>query len=266
MDFITTITDRDTWFFRSSTVFNQIYVNGLSGTDGAIYLNGQNIYGQLSGNAISLSTIQGLTGGWESTYSTVQTNSALWEESTDISYLSGRIDINTNNIINIAAISATWNDAYTNLISNSAAYLTAVDISLLASTSANWDSTYTTVQGNSATTWLGDSAVDSLVHSDSAQWYYQGTDLKTLSANWENTFNTVSTLSASWDDMPDLSQYAPLSGASFYGNISVADIINANSFSISGIIGHTHSKRIVLMDEDGDSFLFYLRGGVLTIT
>ena len=48
MNFITTITDRDTWFFRSSTWFNQIHVDGLSGTDGAIYLNGVNLYNILS--------------------------------------------------------------------------------------------------------------------------------------------------------------------------------------------------------------------------
>jgi len=63
---------------------------------------------------------------------------------------------------------------------------------LIASTSGNWNSTYTTVNTNSATTWLGDSAVDSLVHNTSATW------------------NNVSALS----------QYLPLSGGTITGNLS----------------------------------------------
>lgn len=164
MKFITTISDRDTWFFRSSTWFNRIYVNGLSGNDGAIYLNGVNLYGTLSSNANLISGLQSLSGNWEDTYTimmqnsadwisaytTVLANSASWEESTDISYLSGRIDSNTNDITNIGLISA------------------------------NWNSTYTTVNTNSSTTWLGDTAVDSLVHSNSANWntsYYNISNL-----------------------------------------------------------------------------------------
>lgn len=180
MNFITTITDRDTWFFRSSTWFNQIHVDGLSGNDGAIYLNGVNLYGTLSSNANLISGLQSLSGNWEDTYTimmhnsanwdsvytTVLANSASWEESTDISYLSGRIDENTNDITNIGNVSA------------------------------NWNSTYTTVNTNSSTTWLGDTAVDSLVHSDSGKWYYQGTDLKLLSANWDSTYTTVQSNSA----------------------------------------------------------------------
>lgn len=39
----TVISEKDTWFFRTSTFFYKIYVNGLSGNDGVIILNGVDI-------------------------------------------------------------------------------------------------------------------------------------------------------------------------------------------------------------------------------
>lgn len=346
MDFITTITDRDTWFFRSSTWFNQIHVDGLSGSDGAIFLNGQNIYEQISGNTALLSTIQEITSSLSSVFSTVQTNSALWDESTDITYLSGRIDSNIESITTISFISgnwnsvfstvqlnsattwlgdsavdslvhnnsSNWNDAYTNLIINSAAYLTSIDLGQIPNVSANWDSTYTTVQLNSAdwnyqgsdvkllsanwestfTTVCANSAlwdestdinylsgrIDSNTNNItnisivSANWNGAYTNLiynsaayltsvnlgniPAVSANWDSTYTTVCANSAIWDDIPDLSSYATLSGATFTGNVS------ANVFSQNNHTGYTHSKKIILMDTDGNSYGFYLRGGIIT--
>lgn len=317
MDFVTTINDRDTWFFRSSTWFNQIHVDGLSGNDGAIFLNGQNLFIQLSSNTNTLSAIQGLSGNWESTFSIVQANSALWEESQDISQLSasvieiGSVSANWNSAYTtvqtnssttwlgdsavdslVHNTSSSWNIAYTNLTSNSAAYLSSVDISLLIATSANWDSVYTTVQTNS-----------------SIIWNYQGTDIKELSANWQLAYTNlisnsaaylssidislISTTSGSWDSVfttvqlnstttwlgdsavdsivrsnsgnwnsayINISNYAPLSGATFTNPITTSAI------NIDGHLGYTHSKKIILMDEDGNSYEFYLRGGILTIS
>lgn len=42
------ITDNSAWHFRTPTELNTIYVNGSSGNNGAIYLNGENVYSLLS--------------------------------------------------------------------------------------------------------------------------------------------------------------------------------------------------------------------------
>ena len=39
----------------------------------------------------------------------------------------------------------------------------------------------------------------SMVQTNSANWNYQGTDIKSISSNWENTYNTVNTNSADWN-------------------------------------------------------------------
>lgn len=229
MDFKTTITDTDNWRFRSSAYFNKIWVNGLSGTDGEIWINDQNLFGIVSGNTSLISSLQSLTGNWESAFTTVQLNSALWEESTDISYLSSVIDNNTLDITEMSLASGYWDSAYTNLVSNSAAYLSGVDLTAIASASGNWNSAYTTVQSNSSTTWLGDSAVDSLVHLNSSNWdsaytnimansaaYLSGVDLTAIvsaSANWNSVYTTTNANSASWDyqgtDKVNLDQTSP---------------------------------------------------------
>jgi hypothetical protein len=221
--FITNISERDTWNFQSTAYFNVIWVDGLSGFDGAIYLNGQNVYGMLSGSSFLISELQGLsgnwqdtysivqqnsadwvstfttvktlsdfwgselsplTGNWESTYTTVFNNSASWEESTDITYLSAAIDRNTANLTAVSLVSSNWDAAYTNITTNSAAYLTAVDISLLAAASGNWNSTQTTV------------------HNNSSNWSY------------------------AYTNQPN---YAPLSGANFYGNITALNLSGVNT-------------------------------------
>ena len=102
-----------------------------------------------------------------------------------------------------------------------------------------------------------------------------------------NFFGNISALNLSGINTgdQDLSPYANLSGAVFTENIyspniSSINIVNTNSIitsslssidinftgalSISGISGYTHSKKIILMDEDGNSLEVYLRGGILT--
>lgn len=173
--FSTTITDTDTWRFRSSAYFNKIWVNGLSGTDGEIWLNGQNIYGTLSGNTALISSLQSLTG--------------------------------------------------------------------------NWESTYTTVQNNSATTWLNDSAVDLLVHSTSGDWNSVYTQVNVLSTTWETNISTLSTdvqslstairdLSGEYLTIVDAAlEYQPL-GSYLSGNSNLGDLndVIINSPSTDQII------------------------------
>ena len=212
MNFTTTIASNDSWFFRSTAHFNQICVNGLSGTDGVIFLNGVNLAGLLSSSSVTLSSLQGLSGNWEATYALVQANSALWEESTDIAYLSSVIDTNALNITSI---------------------------------SSNLGDVFTTVQTNSSTTWLADSAVDLLVH--------------TSSGNWNEAFATTNTLSSIWQ-----TAVQPNTDVTF-NNLTVSSLVLMESgVSISTHVGATSLKRIILMDEDGDSTMYCLRGGIIT--
>ena len=59
----------------------------------------------------------------------------------------------------------------------------ALDTTVYQQASANWQTTYTTVQTNSA------------------NWDYQGTDLKALSGKWQSTYTTVQTNSGNWDSV-----------------------------------------------------------------
>jgi len=163
-------------------------------------------------SAVDLTLVNSTSGNWDSTYSTVQSNSATtWNyQGTDLKSLSGNWD--------------GGNIAFTNLISNSAAYLSAVDLTLINSTSGNWNDAYSYVTSNSgiesdqqlATTWvIGNSAnsqsIFSTVQSNSATtWNYQGTDLKALSGNWDGgniAYTNLISNSAAYLSAVDLSLF-----------------------------------------------------------
>jgi uncharacterized metal-binding protein len=168
-------------------------------------------------SAVDLTLVNSTSGNWDSTYSTVQSNSATtWNyQGTDLKSLSGNWD--------------GGNIAFTNLISNSAAYLSAVDLTLINSTSGNWNDAYSYVTSNSgiesdqqlATTWvIGNSAnsqsIFSTVQSNSATtWNYQGTDLKALSGNWDGgniAYTNLISNSAAYLSAVDLSLVNSTSG------------------------------------------------------
>ena len=151
------------------------------------------VNGEISSNNI-IWDANGNSDQWNSTYNTVQTNSATtWNyQGTDLKDLS-----------------AGWvggNDAFTNLVANSAAYLSAVDLSFL-SVSANWNSVYNTVQTNSAT-----------------NWSYQGNDVRALSSVWQGTYTNYSANSASYATQNYVgSNFYPLSGGTLNGSITATD-------------------------------------------
>ena len=75
---------------------------------------------------------------WNSTYTTVSSNSASW--------IGGDYDDSL-----LQATSGNWNSTYTTVSANSASWIGGdYDDSLLQATSGNWDSTYTTVSAQSA--------------------------------------------------------------------------------------------------------------------
>jgi len=85
LPYSTTISEKDWWFFRSPTNFNQIYVNGISSANcvsiGRIILNGVDITTQFAVPTAMNTLITTSSGAWNSTYSTVSTLSAEWTSS-----------------------------------------------------------------------------------------------------------------------------------------------------------------------------------------
>jgi hypothetical protein len=180
--------------------------------------------------------MRALTGSWQDTFNTVQSNSAIvWNyQGTDVKDLTGN-----------------WiggNAAFTNLVANSAAYLSAVDLSFL-SVSGNWDSVYSTVLANSATWLEGGSASDfavraltgsyesaySTVLTNSATtWNYQGSDLKELSANWESTYTTFKNASATF-----LTSETDSQTLSFNEGTKDLSISSGNTISLSALFDAT---------------------------
>lgn len=74
--------------------------------------------------------------------------------------------------------------------------------------SANYESTYTTVKSNSA------------------NWNYQGTDIKALTGNWQSTYTTVNTTSSSW------SQTLSFDGST--SNLTITP--NGNTVNIASVV------------------------------
>ena len=126
---------------------------------------------------IALSSIDNSDPNWDSTYTSVQTNSASWG-----------IDTVYDDSL-LQSTSATWDNTSSVVQSNSASWAvdtdTIYDDSLLQSTSGNWNSSYTTVNANSAS-WDA--------HTDP----YDDSLLQATSGNWDLTYTTVSANSASW--------------------------------------------------------------------
>jgi hypothetical protein len=135
-DIIITSQDTYEWKFNSEGALEgpngTLSILGNLSASGRIFQNGNDLQSEIE----SLSAKLNDSTNWNSTYTTVQTNSSSWNyQGSDIKALTGN-----------------WQTAYTNLITNSAAYLSGYDLSFL-SVSSNWNSTYTTVQTKSATEW-----------------------------------------------------------------------------------------------------------------
>jgi hypothetical protein len=187
LPYSTVISDRDLWFFRSVTHFNQIFVNGLSG-NGIIWLNGIDIstlFNQSSSDIITINSF-------------LQSNSSIW----------------ITNYSTTNTLSASWSSAY----------------NTTNSLSGDWNSTYTTVNANSAIWTIGGippplSAVTSAGATTTDTLYLSNVNIETLNTS----------------------------------------VINATGINIDTHAGATRGRKVILMDEDGNSFEVYLRSGILTI-
>ena len=126
------------------------------------------------------SIIETSSANWESTYTTVCSYSAGWEQNI-IDYI--------NLLLNYNSYSANWDSTYTTVCSYSADWDKSAVISLLQSYSADWEITNTTFQDSSGAWETSKITVNELV-----------TDYALYSANWENSYTIISTYSADWND------------------------------------------------------------------
>ena len=155
--------------------------------------------------------IKALTANWQNTYTTVSGNSANWNyQGADIK-----------------ALTANWQSTYTAVSGNSAKYDSAY--TSLNTNSAKYESAYTTVSGNSAN-W---NSTYNTVYTTSGSWNYQGVDIKALTANWQSTYTTVSAYSAAWG----LGGGSDSQTLSFNENNAQLSISNGNFVSLSALSG-----------------------------
>ena len=214
-------------------------------------------------NAGTDTEVRSLTSNWQSTYTTVQTNSATWGLGGGAAGLDSAVRSLTSN----------WQSTYTNFASqsanNAAVYsMVAANSSTnwnyqgsdLKALSGNWQGTFSTVQTTSST-WGLDSAVRSLTSNwqstytnfasqsannaavysmvaanSSTNWNYQGSDLKALSANWQKTYTTVQTSSAGWGSggMSTITQMFSAPGSYVWSKPAGAKSITVQMFGGGG--------------------------------
>jgi hypothetical protein len=184
-------------------------INTLNANLKGNILSSTNVFGSLSSNNL-LYDVAGNSSLWNSTYTTVRSNSASWGRGvTDLNSLSSNwqstyttVLANSASWTNLRALSGNWQSTYTTMTANSATWTN------LRALSANWQSTFTTVSANSATWGQGVTDLQTLsgnwqstyttVSANSAIWGQSVTDLQALSGNWQSTFTTVSANSATW--------------------------------------------------------------------
>ncbi len=189
-----------------------------------------------SANILSnYTTVNVNSGDWESVYSTVNANSGTWTGGGPGPGSGTGGDINVNNFVYANSANILQVNTFVNF--NSANILDV--ISTVDAGEENWNYIIplsTLVNQNSACWDLG-CIVYSFVQANSANWNYQGNDIKALTANWQNTFNTVLNNSANWNyqgnDIKALTANWQQTFTSFSvqsaNNLSVYSNVNTNS-------------------------------------
>ena len=171
------------------THYQDILISELSGfsVEGDVSITGQvEVTGALSSNDI-VYALDGDSTQWNSTYTTVLSNSAQWAVDTDTIYDDSLLQSTSGN----------WDSTYTTVGVNSASWGsdTVYDdtpVTTLQAASAEWDDTSSVVQSNSAQWGSSTSYDDSLLQSTSGDWNDNYTTVNANSAtNWDNTANTL---------------------------------------------------------------------------
>jgi hypothetical protein len=225
-------------------------LNGNLSASGILYGNFP-IVGSIAPDSTDISNayiaVYNLSSSWESTYTTVSTNSGNWGyQGNDLKALSSNWE---STYTTVSTNSGNWNNTYNTVKANSATTWNYQGNDLKA-LSSNWQSTYTTVNANSSL-WgsggTGGSDVSLLsanwqstyttVSSNSSNWNYQGNDLKALSSNWQSTYTTVSSNSGNWNSYTNyikLKSYSETSQSpSIVSNVATLDLSGGTVFSIT---------------------------------
>ena len=115
---------------------------------------------------------------WDSTTTTVNSNSAVWAN-------------NSADIMVIAAASGGWNSTETIVNSNSSVWgNNSADIMVIAAASGGWNSVETTVNTNSAI-WANNSADIMVIAAASGGWNSTETNLGTIAFSGSTIVNNV---------------------------------------------------------------------------
>jgi hypothetical protein len=131
------------------------------------------------------SVVETGSGQWDSTHATVLANSASWEESADINYLSGKVDQNTYGLANVSNTSGNWNSVYSTVLAESAGWDETPDITYISGVVAGQAGDIDYLSGRV------DVKLDASVYQN-------------ISGNWQSTYSTVLNGSGGWDETPDI--------------------------------------------------------------
>ena len=203
-----------------------------------------------NGNFVSLSAlvdtsssgvdmeVRALTGKWDSSYTTVQNNSASWEStpinvilnsdplkfvfigdgSTTSYTVSGTAGSTNASLIEVFVDNVRQEPVISYTLSSEIVEFTDAPVlssRIVVVTPNNYflqiDEVLTLVQNNSAT-----------------NWNYQGTDLKALTGNWENTFTNVQSNSASWTNSKTIAFFTALNNEPPATNFATLDTRNSH--------------------------------------
>jgi hypothetical protein len=176
-----------------------------------------------------ISLLESTSGNWNSVYTIVQANSALWEESTDISYLSAQIDLNTSDITNIASASANWEATYATVSSGAYGAGDTIDINY---SPANYTAYTATISG----------------HLSGINYEFQ--DINSQIAFNTSDITNIASVSADWNfAYSSLSNFVHLSGDTMDGELKVPSI------SSTSIYVDTLTSTTIISDE------YYLDNG-----
>ena len=157
------------------------------------------------------STVISNSGNWDSTYSTVLSNSSDWSDHIDVTNLSAAIDANivdiSANTANIQVVSGQVDINTSNISDN--------DTDIISLSSAI-DTNITGISDNDTDIISLSSAIDTNITDISNVT----STLQSNSADWDSTFSTVGTNSGDWGDHSIVSDRMPISGGVFTGDVT----------------------------------------------
>jgi hypothetical protein len=242
--------------YETTPVQDHNSVGGLQGGDGA-----DSYYHLSLGNYNS--TVSGIP-LWDSAHSTVLANSASWEESSDISYMSGVVDgkLATSDFnaysgsVNLVltgkldtgiyqSVSGDWNSVYSTVGSNSSTWDTAaskLDKSEFDNYSGSVNLTLTGLAAtdNSLSAVIsGHTSQISAMSAASGNWDSSYTSLLNTSGGWDSVYSTVGPNSSTWDTATSKLNTSDFNTYSGEVNSTLTGLVAADNSLSAVISGHT---------------------------